>query len=169
MIDEKKEWLPDLVLMSEYDGDWGHFLQAVYECFEEDFVKNKPEYEGRRLGLKRHPIEHEKEATFWHMTSKGANEADRTPDIRRMERIRWPRPIIDNAEEKAGAVAIKVWRNIRRKNDSRILLWLESEQYLVVLADRGDYILPWTAYEVTRDHSQRKLQKDYEKYWKSMS
>ena len=52
---------------------------------------------------------------------------------------------------------------------SRILIWLESEQYLVVLTDRGEYILPWTAYQVTRDHQQRKLQKEYEKYWESMS
>lgn len=169
MADEYKDWLPDLVLMPDYGGDWDRFLQAVYECFEEDFVNNKPEYEGRRLGLKRHPIEHGKEATFWHMTSEGANEEDRTPDIRRMERIRWPKPVIDNAKEREGETVIKVWRNIRGKNESRILLWLESEQYLVVLADRGDYILPWTAYEVTRSHRQRKLQKEYEKYWKSMA
>lgn len=169
MSDTRKDWLPDLVLMADFDGDWDRFLQAVYECFEKDFVKSKPAYQGRRLGLKRHPIEHGREATFWHMTSEGANEADRTPDIRRMERIRWPKPIIDNAKEKEDATVIKVWRNIRGKNESRILLWLESEQYLVVLADRGDYILPWTAYEVTRSHSQRKLQKEYEKYWESVS
>ncbi len=57
--------------------------------------------------------------------------------------------------------AIKVWEN-RRRREKRICLWFEQESYLVVLADRGDYILPWTAYPVERPHSQRKLQKEYD-------
>lgn len=35
---------------------------------------------------------------------------------------------------------------------------------LVILADRGDYILPWTAYPVVHTHQQRKLQKEFEAY-----
>ena len=101
------------------------------------------------------------------MVSEGKVEADRTPDFRRMERIRWPKPVIENTEERENAPIVKVWRNVRSKNETRILLWVESEQYLVVLADRGEYILPWTAYQVTRPHQQRKLQKEYEKYCNS--
>lgn len=160
-------WLPPLVLLNDSDGDWNAFLDVVYSYFVEDFVNNKPRFQGRRLGLKRHPVIDGKEATFWHMTSEGNIEADRVPDFRRMERIRWPRPIIEHTEERENTVEVKVWRNIRRKNDSRILLWVESEQYLVVLADRGNYILPWTAYQVSQSHQQRKLQKEYERYWKS--
>ncbi|MBE0436413.1 MAG: hypothetical protein IBX56_11490 [Methylomicrobium sp.] len=159
------DWLPDLVLMEDSRGDWGAYLARVYQFFQQDFVDKKPSFQGKRLSLKRHPVIDGKEATFWHMISEGDIEEERTPDIRRMERIRWPRPIIENAREIQATLAIKVWRNIRRKNESRILLWLEAEQYLVVLADRGDYILPWTAYQVTRSHQQRKLQKEYEKYW----
>ena len=46
-------------------------------------------------------------------------------------------------------------------------LWLVHERYLVILADRGEYILPWTAYLVEQPHRQRKLQREYEEYWKS--
>lgn len=35
-----------------------------------------------------------------------------------------------------------------------------EENYLVILADRGDYILPWTAYLVEQPHRQRKLQSE---------
>ncbi|MNH30689.1 hypothetical protein D3C79_909980 [compost metagenome] len=45
----------------------------------------------KRLGLKRHPVIQGKEATFWHMISEGNDEAERLPDLRRCERIRWPR------------------------------------------------------------------------------
>jgi len=59
--------------------------------------------------------------------------------------------------------SIKVWRN-KRRGGNRICLWFEQERYLVILADRGKYILPWTAYLVEQPHRQRKLQREYEEY-----
>jgi hypothetical protein len=41
-----------------------------------------------------------------------------------------------------------------------------QENYLVILADRGEYILPWTAYLVEQPHRKRKLQREYEEYWR---
>ena len=163
-----KDWLPPLVELSASNGDWTTYLEVVYRCFVKDFLEDKPVYCGRRLGLKRYPVELGKEATFWHMISEGKTEADRTPDIRRMERIRWPKPIIDSSKENPQTTPIKVWRNQRRGNESRILLWVEAENYLVILADRGDYLLPWTAYLVERTHQQAKLQKEYEQYWQAV-
>jgi len=103
-----------------------------------------------------------KEATFWHMIQKGTIEEDRTPDLRRCERIRWPKPIIEHDAD----TAIKVWAN-QRRGEQRICLWLEQEDYLVILADRGKYILPWTAYMVKQPHRQRKLQKEYDIFWQN--
>jgi hypothetical protein len=166
-VDNDADWLPALVELSSFNGDWESYLEAVYQYFVVDFVKSMPVFCGRRLGLKRHPVEQGKEATFWHMTSEGKTEADRTPDMRRMERICWPKPVIEKAEEKQGTTRIKLWRNQRRGNESRILLWVQKENYLVVLADRGDYLLPWTAYLVERAHQKAKLLKEYEKFWKN--
>ena len=91
-------------------------------------------------------------------------ESDRTPDFRRCERIRWPKPVIDRSDDSE----IKVWRN-KRGREERICLWLERENYLVILADRGDYILPWTAYLSEQPHRQNKLRKEYEEYWKGLA
>lgn len=101
------------------------------------------------------------ETTFWHMIQEGDVEDDRTPDFRRCERIRWPRPVIEHNDDSA----IKIWRN-QRGNEVRVCLWFAQENYLVILADRGDYILPWTAYLVEQPHRQRKLQREYEEYCK---
>jgi hypothetical protein len=158
------EWLPPLVLLGDYGGDWDAYLNAIYAYFKRDFVDSKPAFEGRRLGLKRHPLTHEKEATFWHMIQEGRIEDERTPDLRRCERIRWPRPIIEHADEPA----VKAWRN-QRGREERVCLWFEDEDYLVVLADRGGYILPWTAYLVEQPHRKRKLQKEYEDYRRGRS
>lgn len=153
------DWLPPLVLFSDYAGDWNSYLNAIYGYFQQDFVDSKPMFKGRRLGLKRYPLVQGKEATFWHIIQKGAIEEDRVPDIRRCERIRWPKPIIEHDADRA----IKVWVN-RRRGERRICLWFEQENYLVILADRGQYILPWTAYLVEQPHRQRKIQREYQEY-----
>ncbi|MCD6390205.1 MAG: hypothetical protein J7L69_12400 [Desulfobulbaceae bacterium] len=158
------KWLLPLVLFNDYNGDWDAYLEAIYSYFKKDFVDTKPVFRGKRLGLKRHPLTQGKEATFWHMIQQGDREADRTPDFRRCERIRWPKPIIEHDREDA----IKVWWN-QRRGEQRICLWFEQENYLVILADRGRYILPWTAYLVEQPHRQRKLQKEYEEFCRKSS
>jgi hypothetical protein len=153
--------LPPLVLFPDYDGNWNAYLDAIYAWFKQDFIDTKPIFQGRKLGLKRYPMTNGKEATFWHMIQEGAVESERTPDLRRCERIRWPRPII----ESNGTPDIKIWRN-KRGREERVCLWFVRENYLVIWADRKDYILPWTAYLVEQPHRQRKLQKEYEGYCK---
>jgi hypothetical protein len=61
-----------------------------------------------------------------------------------------------------------IWEN-RRSNETRILLFFEPENYLVVLAKRKNYILPWTAYLVDIPHMRRTLLKEYNEYIKSES
>ena len=103
----------------------------------------------------------DREATFWHILTEGPVEETRSPDLRRYERISWPKRIIEFCYTSCSN--IKVWEN-NRKGENRILLWCEDIEYLVVLADRKDYILFWTAYPVTEDHRKRKLLKEYEKF-----
>lgn len=155
-------WLPALILLESHGGNWDRYLDAIYEVFKQDFIQSSPSFRGKRLGLKKHPIEKGKEATFWHLISEGNSEADRTPDLRRCERIGWPKPIIEHDAQSE----VKVWENIR-SNERRILLWVEEQDYLVVLADRRGYLLPWTAYLTTREHTRRKLRKEYEAFKKA--
>jgi hypothetical protein len=62
--------------------------------------------------------------------------------------------------------AVKLWKN-KRGTETRILMWLEAEEYLVVLSERKGYILPWTAYLVEQDHRKQKLQREFESYHKN--
>ncbi|MDP2897064.1 MAG: hypothetical protein Q8Q12_10980 [bacterium] len=153
------DWLPPLIRLSDYEGDWRSYLDVLYKLFEEDFVNSTPEFRGRKLRLKRYPLSKGKEATFWHMISEGRDEASRQPDLNRCERLRWVKAVIENA----GDPAVRVWETTRHR-ERRICLWLEAQEYLVVLAARKGYLLPWTAYTVTRDHRKRKLQTEYEEW-----
>ena len=155
-------WLPPLVLLGDYGGHWDSYLDAIYAFFKRDFIDSKPMFHGRRLGLKRFPMAHGKEATFWHMTSEGLVEEERTPDLRRCERIRWPKPLIEHTDD----TSVKYWVTVKR-NEDRIHIWLEDLDYVVVLADRKDYLLPWTAFLVTQNHTKGKLRKEHESYWRS--
>lgn len=157
-------WLPELLLLADHGGDWERYEAALYEVFKRDFIDSKPIFRGTRLGLKKYPLSKGKEATFWHFISEGKTEEERIPDLRRCERIQWPKPIIEND----GCGEVKIWKN-HRGSEQRICIWLEPENYLVVLADRGKYILPWTAYLVEQPHRQRKLEKEYEEYKRNES
>jgi hypothetical protein len=107
-----------------------------------------------------------KEATFWHFISEGETEADRLIDIRRCERIRWPRPTMETFLEKPPAASDRIvwWKN-KRRGEERYLLALPDFSYLMIVADRGDYVLPWTQYHVDRQHRQEKYRKEYHAYW----
>ena len=155
-------WLPPLVLFKDYGGNWNRYVEALYRYYKQDFADSSLSFRGIRVARKRRPFEQGKEATFWHLISEGKTEEERLPDLRRCERIRWPRPIIEHADEPV----IKVWEN-KRKRETRICVWFEDVEYLVVLTARKGYVLLWTAYPVTRLHRKRKLQKEYEAYIKA--
>lgn len=159
-MEMKPEWLPNLVLLEKYQNNWDKYIEALYDYFCKDFVYDKPLFRGTMLVLKRLPLGKDgKEATFWHMISEGRIEQERTPDLRRCERIRWPKPIVEHSE----CNNIKVWENERR-GEKRICLWFEDIEYLVVLAKRNGYILFWTAYLVKENHKKRKLNKEFEEF-----
>lgn len=155
-----QDWLPPLMEFNDYGGNWDRYLDAIYAAFRSDFVISKPRFRGRRLGLKRHPVIDGKEATFWHMTSEGSVESERIPDFRRCERIRWPKPVIEHDS----APGVLVWAEPHRSHGNRIHIYLPDERYLVVLADRGEYILPWTAYYIQGSRSHAKYLKRHARY-----
>lgn len=150
-------WLPPLVMLEDYNGNWTEYLEAIYMIFKRDFIDSKPNFPGYRVGLKRHPIIEGKEATFWHFISEGRIEKDRIPDLRRCEKIAWPRAIIDAFQSNN----VCAWSTLRG-NEKRMLLALVDFSYIVVLVDRGEYVLPWTAYCVEREHQREKLLREYE-------
>ncbi|MDA0284948.1 MAG: hypothetical protein O3B13_22465 [Planctomycetota bacterium] len=160
---DQVDWLPELVTLADCDGKWDAYLATIYEHFCDDFVRSKPAYTKKRFALKRHPLFDGKEATFWHLISEGSVEDERTPNLRRCERIRWPRPMIEAIH--SGNVC--VWRNVRKHNE-RIVIAAGDFSYVVILDDREEFVLLWTAYFVERNHQRQKLAKEYEA-WKKKS
>lgn len=153
------DWLPGLVTLSAYGGNATVYLEAVYQFFRSDFVRSRPTYPGKRFAVKRHPMALGKEATFWHLISSGPVEDGRIPDLRRCERIRWPRPLIEAIQSNR----VRVWKN-KRGGDERIVIAVEDFSYVVVLDERQEFVLLWTAYFVEQQHRRSKLRKEYEQW-----
>lgn len=153
--------VPEIIALDSYDGNYQAYEEAVYEAYKRTFEDHTFFINGIRIAHKKHPLYKDKSGTFWHIISSGKEEETRQPELRRYERIEWPAYILsyclNNCEN------ILLWKNTRKKSD-RILIWCKSIDYLVVLADRKDYILFWTAYPVTHSHTKKKLQKEYDEY-----
>lgn len=155
------DWLPPLIMFDDYNGNWDAYLEVIYQSFLRDFFYSKPSFCNKKVGLKRHPIIYGKEATFWHFISKGREESDRYPDIRRCERIDWIKPIIEAYNPNRFQTSkIKTWEEYR-KNERRIVISLHDFSYMVIIADRGDYVLPWTAYFNEFEHQRKKQEKKF--------
>jgi hypothetical protein len=156
--------LPEIISFHAYEGNWERYLQAIYNHFCKDFIHSKPLVPNRRVGLKKMPIEKGKEATFWHFVSTGETENDREICFRRCERITWIRPIIENYH----ASNVRWWvefKSVKSGNKRRICITLHDFSYLVVLDDREEFILPWTAYPIEKEHQRQKL----DRRWKEAS
>ena len=122
-------------------GDWPTYEDKIYAIFMETIVNGGLIF--RRLPVKSQyrPETNGKGFSFWHLISEGQVEEDRTPDMRRCERIRWFAWLIKHAEERQ---EISWWEN-RRGTNTHVVIWLEVEQFAVVLAKRKNYYLIKTA------------------------
>lgn len=145
--------LPDKVVRSDFNND-AEFVEACYLFFWADFVKDCPQFRNTRMGLKRIPIRGGKEATFYHMTTTGEDEDNRTLEVDRSERIRWARPLIENEVH----ADLRVW--VERKNgENRIHIWHYTEDYVVVVSERKGFYIPWTAFCVNYKNYRMKLER----------
>ena len=152
-------------MLQDSGNDWSVYEEKLYECFRKDFIESKPAWPRKRVGLKRHPLTNGKEATFWHFIGENKLEADQ---LRRCERIRWPRPVMNAFPNRKSQPADQIiWWMSQRHTEARFVLALADFSYVVVVADRGDYVLPWTAYCIEQVHRRTKLRKECATYWNS--
>ncbi len=163
----KPEWLPEIISISDYGGDWNKYLKVIYRIFKRDFFKSQPKFEKKNVCVLVKPITDGKECGFWHLISEGKIEENRTPDLRRCERINWPKPIIINCN-KPEVLIWEVTSKRKGHKDKRVCIWLEKFNYITILGQRNKYFLLLTTYLTDRNHTRRKLKKQYNKYLKKM-
>lgn len=151
-------WLPYLIEFK--DGNWEKYLSKIYRYFEQDFILTKPVFQGLPVNHRHLPEDiNGKHAAFWHLIQEGKEEELREPNLRRCERIRWPRPIIEHEQDEC----ILVWEN-ERKGKTNICIFFSDKNYLVVLGKRSSYVLLLSAYPVEFENRKEKLLDEYRAY-----
>lgn len=153
---------PDLIFLEDYNGNFDKYFAAVYNIFETDFIKTQPLYQNQKVAVRKYPEVDGIHKTFYHITHQGEDENNRKPDFRRMERIRFPKFVIENHLHNE----ILIWKNKRGK-DERVVLFNEAENYILILTERNGFYLFITAYYVETEHRKQKLLKEYEAYKKA--
>lgn len=144
-IDNK---LPDFFIFKGVlasSDDWLSYVEDLYKIFC-DTLLSLPAltFQGLPIRIKRHPEYQSKHFAFWHLITEGNLEDKRTPDFRRCERLAWISWVISNADRHPD---INWWEN-ERKSQKHIVLWLEKENYAVILARRNGYLLLKSHYPV---------------------
>lgn len=153
---------PVLIYFEDFQGNFKNYFNAVYQIFSEHFQKSNPHFEGVRVSAPRYPEVDGLSRTFYHITHKGDDEQNREPDIRKMERIRFPKFKIEIHPH----TELLVWEK-EMGSDIRIHILNVAESYLLVLNKRKDYLLLWTAFYVEHSHTIKKKLKEYETYKKA--
>lgn len=162
MSTEEQLVFPELIYLSDYNGDFKAYFNAVYSIFHSSFVASQPLFNNLKVSAQKHPEVDGIHRTFYHITHEGEDESNREPDIRRMERIRFPKFVIENSEH----TDLLIWEKIVGR-DNRIHILNETERYIVVLTERKGYYLFWTAFYIEHNHTIRSKKKEYEIYIKT--
>lgn len=148
-----------------FPGEWGHYENLIYQAFIDSFVKPNIYFQGYRVSAQHRPETRGKGFSFWHTISeapdrKNRNEEERTPDLRRCERIRWIRWVIDNAENEGF-----IWWENQRRGKTHVVIWTERYDFAVVLAKRSDYYVLKTAYAEIKSHRQATFKRESRLFW----
>lgn len=167
------EWLPALMRQVDYEG-FQDYLQAAYDAFARDFITSCPTLVGREVRSKRYEAYQGMDHSFWHcieerVRGEKISEENRVPKIPLIERIRWPRPIIEHvALDKRVLAWTEVYRG--RGTRRRAHLFLKDEDYVIVLDPRGkdddgepQYYFLWTTFLVDGDRRRKEMLRRYER------
>jgi len=154
--------LPPLEL---FPGNWETYTDHIYKIYCDLILNSDLRFRGVQVKPRFTPKTKGKIHGFWHVVSQGRIEDERVPDFRRCERIRWISWVIENVDNFDD---ITWWDERTKANDREVVLWLEAEQFVVILSwRRQGYWLLKTAYLATKPHKIKSLRTKRESYWKA--
>ena len=160
-------WLPQLELcdnLAEYHEYEEHLYNNIFKV---DFLDSQPIYKNAIVDIRRYPYDHGKEESFYHVTCKDyKNNTPRQPDLRRAERIRWIKAILENylcSDTCDICAGILVWEE-PYKGSTRTYFFMPDERFIVVIEKRKVYYILITAFYVEYDYKIDKYLSKYKKF-----
>jgi len=102
-----------------------------------------PSVQGDTVQVRRdpHPANASREYTYWHMITDGSDEMNRQPDLERMVRMPWARPLLVNHTHDT----VKRWWNVRAGR-RHLCLWHPPVNYVLIIKERHEGLFLVTTY-----------------------
>ena len=157
-------WLPARLDRTTFADD-AALEVAAWAVFQNDFAAF-PQFRAEEVRVDRtpHKARADREHTYWHAVTDGQpEEARKIPELERLERTPWTKPLIEN--EACPLSTIKVWSN-RRHGNKHICIWFDRVNYLVVLKQLTKNYLLKTTY-CPEANTRRRMHKEYAAWKKS--
>ncbi|KKW17023.1 MAG: hypothetical protein UY56_C0005G0048 [Parcubacteria group bacterium GW2011_GWA1_50_14] len=155
-MSQKPKWISPIIELTSFNGDAVKYLDHLFSIFKKDFIDKPCKLDGKVIVFDKRLLNGKPEG-FWHVTSSlDKRTKQRTPDMRRCERLPWIKGIIENQHD----TVVLSWRN-DRDGEKRLLLFLESEDFLVVLGEKKTVFILITAIYVDNPAQKAKLLKEY--------
>lgn len=158
--------LSELPARIPHTGDDASYIAALYAVFQRDFMTHQAHFGSHPLALKHYPPVSGYPHIFYHMLTHGSDEATRTLDIPRCERLPWARPTVECAH----IWGLRCWEQCR-SGKSRVCVELAVENgdyYYLILDVRRSYVLLWTAYYANYQHEVAKKNREYQQWLSSV-
>lgn len=156
-------WLKPIVRLEDFNGEVDIYLGHIFSLFEQDFINSQVFFRGKKVIYDK-TDDNGRPSAFVHITTEeNRNTTEREICLRRCERISWIRAIIENCEEPQ----VLVWEKEQATSKRRAIrtyLFLEQEDFLVILQEikHGHYMV--TAIYVDSPHQKRKHLKEHKEF-----
>lgn len=160
----RPEWLSPLLKLEDFGGDATAYLDSLFEVFTSSFITTPLMFRGRRVFYDGTDFNGKPKA-FDHITTETNKETgERDLCLRRCERIGWIKDIIENCNDSAVLVWEKEYYPQGKGAQKRTLLFLEQENFLIVLNELKNGQMLVTAIYVDYPNKKRRHLADYQEY-----
>jgi hypothetical protein len=161
------DWLEPIVCLPDFDGDPQKYIDHVFSLFKRDFITSKPKFKGK-IVMCDIGDEGGKPRGFNHITTEeDRNTGVRELCLRRCERITWIKSIIENHTDPK----VLYWEqeHFGKGISIRIFLFLESQDFLVILTEKKKGYFVITAIYVDQPHMKKKHLKAHSEFQKKQA
>lgn len=152
-------WLPSTVSVN---GEPNKVFAMLYGIFDSDFRIAALQFMSMPVWWDRRVVDPPYEEGFWHLiTRKDYSTGERLLDFRRAERLPWCGPTILNYSDSC----IRLWNYEEGDRRIRTYVWLESNDYVVILEKRvrGNRTIAFlvTAFHIDGNQKRADLERKY--------
>jgi len=150
--------LPDAIRYDTFGKSLEDYLDHLYAIFRDDFYTNEVLFLGKKVLSHKDPIDAGRVFTFNHITRYDVLKP--RVDFNRSKKIPWLSPILNGCPDPD----VKAWSKKTKSGKrwvTRVKVWKENSQFLLILQPKGEVYFLITAYTIGGERNINRLNQEY--------